>query len=206
VISPQRVARLVTRAVVRQPALWRLLRRPLRKQFDRLAPHWDGMRRPGHLRPLEAALAAVDEAPRRVLDLGTGTGDAAVAMARLWRGAEVLGVDLSPAMVEEARRKLPPDLAGRVRYEVADAARLPYPDGAFDLVALANMIPFFDELARLVRPGGWAAFGFSLGGRTPIYVPPDRLRAQLGRRGFVDFADFAAGAGTAFLARKGDRK
>jgi SAM-dependent methyltransferase len=205
VISPQRVARLVTRLVVRQPALWALLRRPLRRQFDRLAPHWDGMRRPGHLRPLEAALAAIEERPRRVLDLGTGTGDAAVAMARLWPEAEVVGADVSPAMVEEARRKLPPELASAVRFEVADAAKLPYADGAFDVVALANMIPFFDELARIVRDGGWAAFGFSLGDRTPIHVPQGRLRAELSRRGFSDFSEFAAGAGTSFLARKSDR-
>jgi hypothetical protein len=64
------------------------------------------------------------------------------------------------------------------------------------------MLPFFDEVARVLRPGGSALFAFSGGAQTPIYVPPERLRAELGRRGFVEFAEFAAGNGTALLARK----
>ena len=48
----------------------------------------------------------------------------------------------------------PPELAERVRFEQADAVRLPFEDGSFDLVQLANMIPFFDELARVAAPGG----------------------------------------------------
>jgi len=46
---------------------------------------------------------------------------------------------------------------------------------------------------------------FSGGAETPIYVPPDRLRRELGRRGFADFADFSTDPGTALLARKGVR-
>ena len=56
------------------------------------------------------------------------------------------------------------------------------------------MIPFFDELARVVAPGGAVVFSFSGGAETPIYVPPERLRTELGRRGFADFAEFSAGA------------
>jgi SAM-dependent methyltransferase len=198
----KRFARLATNVVVNQPRLWRLFARPLRTQFERLAPRWDGMRAAQSFEPFEAALAAVEPPPRRVLDLGTGTGRGAVLAAERFPEAEVVGVDLAQAMVEEARRRLPEELAGRVRFERADAARLPYADGAFDLVTLANMIPFFDELARVVAPGGGVLLAFSLGSATPIYVPPDRLRAELGRRGFTEFADFSAGAGTALAARK----
>jgi ubiquinone/menaquinone biosynthesis C-methylase UbiE len=200
----QRFARLVTNTVVRRPALWRLFRRPLRRQFDRIAPQWDQMRSPGHLAAFERALERVEPPPpRRALDLGTGTGSAAFAVARRFPQAEVVGADVAAAMVEEARRKAGPELAGRVRFEVADAASLPYADGEFDLVTLANMIPFFDELARVVAPGGRVVFGFSAGPATPIYVPAERLRAELARRGFTDFAEVAAGPGTALLARKG---
>ena len=198
----QRFARLVTNAVVRWPALWRLLRTPFRRQFERLAPRWDGLRGPHGLDPFERALDALPGPPRRALDLGTGTGAGAFAIARHFPDAEVVGVDLAEAMVAEARRKTPPDLSGRVRFEVGDAARLPFEDSAFDLVALANMIPFFDELARLVAPGGTAVFGFSLGAATPIYVPPERLRRELARRGFSEFQEVSAARGSALVARK----
>jgi len=198
----RRFARLATNVVVRAPWLWRLFRGPLERQFSWLAPRWDAIRGPDHLAAFEAALAAVPKPPRSALDVGTGTGDAALAIARVFPGADVVGVDLSGEMVDQARRKLPPEFAGRVRFEQADSARLAFGDAAFDLVGLANMIPFFDELARVVAPGGSAVFGFSNGDRTPIYVPPERLRRELARRGFTQFADFAAAGGTALLARK----
>ena len=163
------------------------------------------MRDPTHLAPYEAALAEVDPAPARALDLGTGTGQGAFAIARRFPRTEVVGVDLADAMLVEARRKTPPELAERVQFETGDASVLPFPDASFDLVAHANMIPFFDELARVLTPGGQAVFAFSLGPGTPIYVAPERLRQQLARRGFTEFAEFAAGKGTAFLARKGTR-
>jgi ubiquinone/menaquinone biosynthesis C-methylase UbiE len=196
----KRFARFVTDAVVQRPWLWRLFRRPLQWQFDRLAPRWDTMRGPMALEPLEAALAALPFEPRRALDLGTGTGEGALRIAARFPAAEVVGVDLSPGMVEAARRK---DANGRVRFQVADAAALPFESGAFDLVALANMIPFFDELRRVLAPGGAAVFSFSAGASTPIYVPLERLRDELGRRGFTEFAEISAGGGSALVAQLG---
>jgi SAM-dependent methyltransferase len=200
----RRFARFATDLVVRRPVLWRVLRGPLRFQFDRIASTWDQRRSATRLAGIEAALEPIATPPRRVLDLGTGTGDAAFAMARHWPEADVVGVDLSHRMVLEAQRKTPPELAERVRFETADAAALPFDDGAFEVVGLANAIPFFDELARVVAPGGYVAFGFSLGPATPIYVPPKRLRAELARRGFGAFREVAAGRATGFLARKED--
>ncbi len=198
----QRFARLSRNAVLRSPRLWRFFRPLVRRQFDAIAVSWDTMRDPAHLAPYEAALAAVDPAPAIALDLGTGTGQGAFAIARRFPRSEVVGVDLADAMLAEARRKTPAELADRVRFEDGDASALPFADGSFDLVAHANMIPFFDEVARLVAPGGHALFAFSIGPETPIYVPFERLRAELRRRGFSEFADFAAGQGTALLARK----
>jgi ubiquinone/menaquinone biosynthesis C-methylase UbiE len=200
----RRFARFVTNAVVRYPRTWRLLRRPFHARWQQLAPQWDRMRSADHLAPLESALDSVKPSPRRALDIGTGTGDAAVAIARRFPKAEVIGVDLAENMVAEARRKTPLDLASRVRFEAGDAERLPFEDESLDLVTLANAIPFFDELSRLVAPGGSVVFGASLGPATPIYVPPERLRTELERRGFVHFATFSVGPGTAFLARKGE--
>jgi SAM-dependent methyltransferase len=201
----RKFARLTTNVVVRRPGLWRVFRSLTRRQFDAIAPRWETMRMPDSLAPFEAALAAVEPAPKRVLDLGTGTGAGARVVATRFPAAEVVGADLSERMLAEARRTLPSDLAERVRFEAADASALPYESGAFDLVTLSNMIPFFDELARVVAPGGRTLVAFSGGAGTPIYVPPERLRKELERRGFTDFAEFAAGRGTAFLARKPPR-
>jgi ubiquinone/menaquinone biosynthesis C-methylase UbiE len=198
-------ARLATNAVLLSPRLWRFFRPFGRRQFDAIAASWDAMRDPAHLQPYEAALAAVDPAPARALDLGTGTGEGAFAIARRFPRTEVVGVDLADAMVAEARRKTPPELAERVRFENGDASALAFPDASFDLVAHANMIPFFDELDRVLAPGGQTVFAFSLGLGTPIYATPERLKEQLGRRGFTEFAEFDAGKGTALLARKGNR-
>jgi SAM-dependent methyltransferase len=198
----RKFARFTTNQVVRWPRLWPIFRRLTRWQFDRIAPEWDAMRSPEAFAPLEAALDATEVDPRRILDLGTGTGRAAFLLARRYPQAEVVGADLAPAMLAEARALTPPELAERVRFDEADAERLAYPDASFDLVSLANMIPFFPELERVTAPGGGVVFSFSGGADTPIYVPPEVLRRELATRGFTEFADFAAGNGTAFVARK----
>jgi SAM-dependent methyltransferase len=200
----RRFARLTTNAIVARPRLWLAFRWLTRAQFDRLAPVWDSMRRPEAFAALERVLEALPAPPKRVLDLGTGTGLAAFIAARRFPEAEVIGVDLAQGMIEQARERTPPELAERVRFEQADAAQLPFEDGAFDLVQLANMIPFFDELARLTVAGGHLVLSFSAGPETPIWVPPERLRRDLGAHGFADFADFEVEGGTALLARKGD--
>lgn len=197
----RRFARLTTKAVVARPGLWGVFRGPLRAQFDWLAGSWEGRRGPEALAPVEAGLARVQSATA-ALDLGTGTGKAARVIARRFPEATVVGVDLSPRMLDEARRLLPVALASRVRFQVADASALPFADASFDLVVLMNMIPFFPELARVLEPGGAAVFASSSGPGTPIYVSPKRLRERLAPLGFGGFEELTAGTGTAFVATK----
>jgi ubiquinone/menaquinone biosynthesis C-methylase UbiE len=168
-------------------------------QFERLAPVWDEMRRPDILAPFTAALGRIDARVERALDVGTGTGAGAQAITERYPDAEVIGVDVSPAMLEEARRNV-----DGVSFREGDAAKLAFGEDEFDLVAHSNMIPFLDEVARVLRPGGWTFFAFSAGAETPIYVPPERLQRELERRGFTDFSEIAAGRGTAVLARRGN--
>jgi SAM-dependent methyltransferase len=196
-----RFARLTTVAVVRFPRLWGLFRRPLRRQWNQIAPSWERRRGPEALAPLHAALGRVEGASR-ALDVGTGTGKAARVVAERFPAAEVVGVDLSPVMIDQAASLLPTALAGRVSFRVADADELPFPDGSFDLVVLLNMIPFFPELARVTAPGGTLVLAFYSGASTPIYVPPATLRARLSEVGFGGFEELAAGEGTAFVARR----
>jgi ubiquinone/menaquinone biosynthesis C-methylase UbiE len=172
----------------------------MRRQFDRIAPIWNEMLMEDSLAAYEAALAQVPDPVGRALDLGTGTGAGARAIRQRFADADVVGADLSAEMLAEAR-KLAPELT----FVQADASDLPFDDESFDLVAHSNMIPFPDEVARVLRPGGWTIFGFSSGPETPIWVEPKRLEAELTRRGFTDFAEIAAGRGMAVVARRAGR-
>jgi SAM-dependent methyltransferase len=127
-----------------------------RKRFgetaERVAAHQDA-----HTAATEARLAALltltgDE---RVLDVGTGAGAFALALAPLVR--EVVGVDVVPELLAEARTRAPQN----VRLVEADGRNLPFEGGSFDLVCCARMLHHTNrpelvvaELSRVLRPGG----------------------------------------------------
>ncbi len=93
--------------------------------------------------------------PGRVLDVATGTGDLARAIERACPGAEVVGADFSPQMLEVAR-----ELGSRQLVQ-ADALAMPFGDAEFDVVTVAfglrNMASWdgaLREMRRVLRPGG----------------------------------------------------
>ncbi len=191
--------------VVRFPPLWPLYRAPMRGFFDRQALSWDQRTGAGsvdHLEALAAAATRVKPAPERVLDLGTGTGEAALFLAREFPRASVRGVDISEEMIREARAKVGLDPEGRVAFRVADAARLPYATESFDLVAQLNMPPFFSEIGRVLRPAGHVIVAASHGEATPFYTPAAVLERGFSRRGIEPIAQGTAGAGTWFVGRR----
>jgi demethylmenaquinone methyltransferase / 2-methoxy-6-polyprenyl-1,4-benzoquinol methylase len=90
----------------------------------------------------------------RALDVATGTGDLAIALAS--RGAEVVGSDFSEGMLARARGK-----SSAVRWEQGNALALPYADGEFDAATVGFGARNFSdlerglaEMTRVVRPGG----------------------------------------------------
>jgi len=137
----------------------------VREAYDALAPAYD-LLTSGHdhaawAAQLEGLALEAGLHGRRLLDVGCGTGSSAAPM--LARGYEVVGVDVSPGMLERAREKLGPD----VRLELADMRALPAL-GEFDLVwsvadgvnylAADELVPAFDGFRRNLAPGGLVLF------------------------------------------------
>jgi SAM-dependent methyltransferase len=198
--------RAMNGAVARAPWLWPALRGPMRGYFDDRAAEWDERTGAGsvdHLQALATATTRVRPVPERILDLGTGTGAAALFLAREFPRASVRGVDISEEMIREAQGKVGLDPDGRVAFRVADAASLPYDDDSFDLVTLINVPPFFGEIARILRPGGQVIVVATGGAATPFYTPPSVLERGFRRWGIGAAESGDAGPGTYFIARAG---
>jgi SAM-dependent methyltransferase len=197
------IGRAITWLVARFPATWRLLRAPTRRFFDRLAPVWDERTaRPDRMAAMEEALGRVEAAPARILDLGTGTGVAALWLAERFPAATVTGVDVAPEMIARAREKVPPQLGCRVRFEIADASALPYDDDSFDLVVQISAPAFFAETARVLASGGHLVVVSSHGAATPFHTSVELLRRGFEREGLEWMDDGAAGGGTWYLLHK----
>jgi demethylmenaquinone methyltransferase / 2-methoxy-6-polyprenyl-1,4-benzoquinol methylase len=100
----------------------------------------------------------------RVLDVATGTGAVAVALARR-NGCEVVGLDQSPEMLDAARVRIArAGLSSRIELVEGHADELPFEDGEFDSLTFTYLLRYVDdpaatlrELARVVRSGGTMA-------------------------------------------------
>ncbi len=187
--------RLLTRLEGRVPALHSVLTRSHARRFDELAPKWDTIRSDvgDSQRMLEYALEGLGVTePARILDVGTGTGQAAGILAARFPAAEIDAVDASPQMIELARAK--PELQ-RVRFAVADGGQVPYEDASFDLAVSLLVQPFEAELHRVLAPGGWALFCYPMGPGTPIWFPSSLVAPRLKRAGFAEVRSGAIGRG-----------
>ena len=129
-----------------------------------LLPLYDPLTRLAGVSGLHDGLAdrATIQPGHRVLEIGCGTGNLLVTVARRHPGAEVIGIDPDPAALRRARRK-----ANRarlpVRLERAFAGKLPFPDGSIDRILSSLMLHHLDddekpramrEIRRVLRPGG----------------------------------------------------
>ena len=200
------IGRALNATVARAPWLWPVLKRPVTAYFDDLAVGWDERTdAPGasYLAPLAVAVTKIDRRPERALDIGTGTGVAALFLAREFPHASVRGVDISESMIRKAKAKVGLDPDARVAFRVADASQLPWDEGHFDLVTQLNMPPFFGEISRVLRHGGHVIVAASAGERTPFYTPDAVLSRGFERYGFETVKTGQIGSGSYFVARKG---
>jgi demethylmenaquinone methyltransferase/2-methoxy-6-polyprenyl-1,4-benzoquinol methylase len=153
--------------------------RGLPERYDRIGAVMSFGQDPRWRHALVRALDA--RAGERVLDVATGTGMVAFALAR--SGCEVVGLDQSEEMLAGARAKLErePALAARVGFVRGEAEHLPFPDAHFDALSFTYLLRYVDdrvatlkELARVVKPGGRI-------GMLEFGVPPSPLLRALWR-------------------------
>ena len=139
----------------------------VRAMFDAIARRYDLL---NHLLSMNidrrwrawVVRAVKHQAPRRVLDLATGTGDLAIAVARALPEAEVTGMDLSPEMLRIGREKVAERFPGRPFPMLeGDAEELPFADASFEAVTCAFGVRNFEyltcgleEMHRVLTPGG----------------------------------------------------
>jgi demethylmenaquinone methyltransferase/2-methoxy-6-polyprenyl-1,4-benzoquinol methylase len=195
--------------------------------FKMLAPFYDLVTMPFiGLRRRVAAMAGFHTGAR-VLDVATGTGAQAFAFTR--KGAQVVGIDLSEAMLAVARRK---NRSPSLTFRQADATELPFADGAFDIACISfglHEMPktvrerTLREMARVTKVDGtilvvdyglpkgrlarWLVYHLVKmyeGGGYAEFVKSD-LRAQLLDVGFHVLEDRAALGGAARTVRASRR-
>ena len=134
------------------------------------------------LRPgLELLSRIPVESPKRVVDLGCGTGNLTAALAARWPGAEVIGVDHSSEMLARAA-----EVAPAVRFEEGDAATYEPPAGTDILFSNAcfHWVREHDQLlprlAGSLAPGGVLAFQIPISHTEPSHVLMREVLGELG--------------------------
>lgn len=138
------------------------------EMFDNIAPTYDRL---NHIMSLNIdriwrrrVMRIIRRAkPQRIMDVATGTGDLAIAMARKVNEAQILGVDLSEEMLSEARKKIKRlELEDRITLEKGDAENLTMVASesvdaatvAFGVRNFENIERGLSEIYRTLRPGG----------------------------------------------------
>lgn len=139
----------------------------VREMFDSIAPAYDWMNRAmtfglDKLWRRRTVGCVARQHPAHIVDLATGTGDLAIALAKAMPKASVAGLDLSSAMVAIGCDKVKQNsLIDRVTLECGDCLAMPFDDNSADAVTIAFGVRNFEhldrgyaEMYRVLRPGG----------------------------------------------------
>ena len=162
-----------------------------REHFDQLAERYGELRAsPGYGDPVTSAVVEVAGLRgSRVLDVGCGPGTVLGQLARAF-DVTAVGVDVSPRMIEVARREVP-----EAGFHVAAAEALPFADATFDAVIMRMVVHHLDrprafpEVRRVLRPSGRLAItttdpdgleSFWMTPFFPAYVGIERARFPAG--------------------------
>jgi demethylmenaquinone methyltransferase / 2-methoxy-6-polyprenyl-1,4-benzoquinol methylase len=186
----------------------RTLFAPLGPTYDRYAAALSFGQDPRWRRFLVSCVQA--EPTDTVFDVATGTGAVARELLRQ-KGCTVVGLDQSPEMLAEARRRLPKE----VQLVEASAEQLPFPDASFDALTFTYLLRYVSdpgatlrELARVVRPGGTVAgleFAVPHGVWRPFWELYVRVGLPLAGRvispGWAGVGDFLGPSIRSFYAR-----
>jgi demethylmenaquinone methyltransferase/2-methoxy-6-polyprenyl-1,4-benzoquinol methylase len=134
--------------------------------FNTITPNYDLLNRimsaRQDVRWRKLAVRRIPQDVELVLDVATGTGDLAIAMAESRPGASIIGLDFVEKMMRIAQEKTGKhQLINRISYTAGDALHLPFMDAQFDVVTAAfglrnmpdRMTPI-SEMRRVLKPGG----------------------------------------------------
>lgn len=134
-----------------------------------------------------SAVAGSLQKAHKALDVATGTGQMLPVLASA--AERVVASDLTPAMLREAQQGSAPQ--GRINFCVGDATRLPYRDGAFDLVTSSRFLHLFEpavqsglvgEMARVLCSGGTLVVDFYSADARRMFGRPIALYRKLLRK------------------------
>ena len=137
------------------------------EMFDAIAPRYDFMNR-----FLSAGIDVswrrkairrfLPDKPKTLLDVATGTGDMAIMASRMLPVEKIIGIDISPKMLEVGRKKIEKENLGtKIELHGGDGETINFPDNSFDGVMVAFGVRNFEhlelglaEILRVLRPGG----------------------------------------------------
>ena len=137
------------------------------KMFDQIAPRYDLLNRLLSVRidlhwRKDALRNLIPLAPKKILDVATGTGDLALLADQILKPESIIGIDIANNMLAVGREKIQRiGKSDRIHLETGDAEAIKHPDASFDLVMVAYGIRNFQDLSaglremlRVLRPGG----------------------------------------------------
>lgn len=155
---------------------------PIAAMFDRISPKYDAL---NHLLSLnidkvwrrKTAKTVTKSHPNTLLDLATGTGDLAIALAKCNPQTHIIGLDISEKMLDIGKTKIAQrKLENQIELSLGNAATVPFEDNHFDAVTVAfgvrnfeNLCKGISEIQRVLKPAGKVfILEFSMPERWPV--------------------------------------